>query len=163
MKFKVGDKVRVRQWADMVKEHGIRGSYITGPINVFSVGMRDYCGEVLTISEVDDGVYSMEEESDSKYSWFDWMFEGKEPHWVEVRHFEFEAWEKRILVVDLGERCDRRYICVHEKYSDEYIGEGDFRIVPWKYMREIEECSSKKTIEELEELVRKFKARCGDA
>lgn len=47
--FKVGDKVRVRQWDDMVEEFGINEG---GSINClwhFVDGMKKFCGEIATI------------------------------------------------------------------------------------------------------------------
>lgn len=57
MKFKIGDKVRVRQWADMKEEFGLDGN---GAINCrchFVKAMREYCGKVLTISHECNGAY----------------------------------------------------------------------------------------------------------
>ena len=51
-KFKVGDKVKIRQWDDMVMEFGL-GSF--GHINCkygFTNGMKPLCGEIATISEI---------------------------------------------------------------------------------------------------------------
>lgn len=55
MKYKVGDKVRVRQWDDMVKEYGFidsveRDIYI--PDCTFVNSMKKFCGSVVTISNI---------------------------------------------------------------------------------------------------------------
>ena len=50
-KFKVGDKVRVRKWDDMVKEYGIKYGTIEVPW-LFTQDMKEYCGRVVTIKEV---------------------------------------------------------------------------------------------------------------
>lgn len=74
MKYKVGDKVRVRQWDDMVKEFGIN-KY--GDINIgnilFSKAMKQYCREVFTINYISDDRYYVKEAP--MYGWTDDMFE----------------------------------------------------------------------------------------
>lgn len=52
MKYKVGDKVRVRAWDDMEKEFGLDAS---GDIECrcwFTKGMRDSCGKIVQIESV---------------------------------------------------------------------------------------------------------------
>lgn len=52
MKFKVGDKVRVRSWDSMEKEFGLnwRGD-INCPV-LFLKGMKEYCGTIQTITAI---------------------------------------------------------------------------------------------------------------
>ena len=52
MKFKVGDKVRIRQWDDMEKEFGTNGYGNIKCCNVFSEEMRKLCGKKATISHI---------------------------------------------------------------------------------------------------------------
>ncbi|MGN0553050.1 MAG: hypothetical protein ACI4I1_06675 [Oscillospiraceae bacterium] len=61
MKYKVGDKVRVRQWEDMKKEYGIDrdGDIATRPS--FVRRMRKYCGKVLEIKEVEGDIYKLDD------------------------------------------------------------------------------------------------------
>ena len=61
MKFKVGDKVRVREWADMEKEFGL-DEYLGGIMcrGCFAPGMRGYCGKVYTVARVKDGRYRLD-------------------------------------------------------------------------------------------------------
>lgn len=49
MRYKVGDKVRVRQWDDMVKEFGVNNGNI--PINgcLFVKEMKQYCGRTYEV------------------------------------------------------------------------------------------------------------------
>ena len=52
-KFKVGDKVMVRYWDDMVREYGLDGD---GDINVYPYFVKDmkkYCGQISKIEEID--------------------------------------------------------------------------------------------------------------
>lgn len=51
MKYKVGDKVRVRQWDDMAKEFGESFGSIDIPHFYFPRSMEKYCGEVVTIEK----------------------------------------------------------------------------------------------------------------
>ena len=66
MKYKVGDKVKVR--SDL-QDGEIYGCYI------FSEGMKKHKGKNVTISFALDGCYDIEEDR-GKYTWTDKMFEG---------------------------------------------------------------------------------------
>lgn len=74
MKYKVGDKVRVRSWEDMKKEFGTdRRGYI--PIRkdvTFVTSMKEFCGKKLVISNVFQGFYTVK---DMCWHWVDEMFE----------------------------------------------------------------------------------------
>ena len=77
MKYKVGDKVRVRQWDDMVEEFGLYDRKDIGiPSCFFVKEMRKYCGSVVTIRELTcrDTRYLIEED-DCCFFWTDDMFE----------------------------------------------------------------------------------------
>lgn len=50
MKFKVGDKVKVRQWDDMAREYGMNGMAIAARCS-FMPNMRKYCGKVATVEK----------------------------------------------------------------------------------------------------------------
>ena len=66
MKYKVGDKVKVR--SDL-QDGEIYGCY------AFSEGMKKHKGKNVTISFALDGCYDIEEDR-GKYTWTDKMFEG---------------------------------------------------------------------------------------
>lgn len=81
MKYKVGDKVRVRQWDDMVKEFGFfddlkKDIYIPGC--TFVNNMKKFCGRVVTISSstisCGNDIYTIKED-DQVWYWADEMFE----------------------------------------------------------------------------------------
>lgn len=80
MKYKVGDKVRVRQWDDMVKEFGELFSDISivkaDDRCLFKNEMKKYCGTVVTIEKVVNEYerYLIEEDYKNWY-WTDEMFE----------------------------------------------------------------------------------------
>ena len=52
MKFKVGDRVRIRQWDDMKKEFGTVSWGAINCSNAFTEGMRELCGKKATISHI---------------------------------------------------------------------------------------------------------------
>lgn len=72
MKFKVGDKVRVRSWESMKKEFGVIDKWNTIN-NGFTTGMRNYCGNIYEISAVHDDYYSLK--NCSSYWFVDNMLE----------------------------------------------------------------------------------------
>lgn len=50
--FKVGDKVKVREWDEMEKQYGLDRDGDIKARPCFATGMRRYCGKVLTVSSV---------------------------------------------------------------------------------------------------------------
>lgn len=80
MKYKVGDKVLVREWDDMVKEFGIDNKGIAIPNCYFVEKMKKYCGDVVTICEFNihngNTRYSIKEDD---HCWF-WCSEMFEPN-----------------------------------------------------------------------------------
>lgn len=59
MRYKVGDKVRVRQWDDMAKEFGECLDAIDTPFCFFVSSMKVYCGLVYEIDEVYGRCYEL--------------------------------------------------------------------------------------------------------
>ena len=76
--LKVGDKVRIKEWDDMVEEYGLDTE---GDIMVkcsFVQSMSKFCGEVVTISKVvEDDLYEIEED-DTGYMFSTDMFKSIE-------------------------------------------------------------------------------------
>ena len=75
MKYKVGDKVKVREWDDMAKEFGVYGG---GFVVVLSGGcfvapMREYCGKTVTIKAAYDDYYLIEGDN-TQWHFTDEMF-----------------------------------------------------------------------------------------
>jgi hypothetical protein len=68
MKYKVGDKVRVRSDLVVNKTYGDNNVY-------FRSGMTYYEGRMVTISEVEDYFYKIKEDSPYNWSWVDEMLE----------------------------------------------------------------------------------------
>ena len=106
MKYKIGDKVRVRQWDDMVKEFGLYGRKdIDIPSCTFVKGMRKYCGSVVTIHMLTcrDTRYFIEED-DCGFFWTDDMFE----------NVYYSCADK--ITKDLQEAYDKVYKSILPKY-----------------------------------------------
>lgn len=73
MKYKVGDKVRVRSWGALMREFGasVDGS---PKLPCFVNGMKEFCGTVLTISNISSGSYY--DVLETYFIWNDSCFEG---------------------------------------------------------------------------------------
>ena len=67
MKYKVGDKVRVRE--DLIVDQWYGE-------DVFASGMVSFKGKIVTISNIESGFYILKEDS-SRWSWTDEMFSEK--------------------------------------------------------------------------------------
>lgn len=72
MRYKVGDKVRVRQWDDMVEEFGTDEA---GRINQktgcrFTEEMKNFCGGVYEICYVLERAYLLKDEYGHTYYWY---------------------------------------------------------------------------------------------
>lgn len=71
MEFKVGDRVRIRDWNDMAKEFGTSSNGDIPCENGFTKGMRYLCGSVCTIKQIDKGDVLLDEwdKSNEDHSW----------------------------------------------------------------------------------------------
>lgn len=72
MRYKVGDKVKVREWDDMMVEFGTDEDGDIKCRLFFVADMKNYCGEDMTVSGVSDVSYKMEEDH-GYYVWTDDM------------------------------------------------------------------------------------------
>lgn len=70
MRYKVGDKVRVRQWDDMVKEFGYDGVDIYIDNYYFVEEMKQYCGKTYEVCNADWFCYNLKTENEV----LDWSF-----------------------------------------------------------------------------------------
>lgn len=72
MRYKVGDKVKVREWGNMVEQYGTDEDGDIDCDLCFLTDMKKYCGKEMTISKVDFLHYRMEEDH-GKFIWSDDM------------------------------------------------------------------------------------------
>lgn len=72
MKYKVGDKVKVREWDDMVEEFGTDEDDDIDCNLCFVKDMKEYCGKEMTISRVLTSHYVLEED-EGEFAWTDDM------------------------------------------------------------------------------------------
>ena len=81
MKYKVGDKVKIRKWDDMVSEFDVDASGdIELPGIFFTNEMKKFCGKIVTIQERcvdldDDECYRILEDTEHEFNFSDDMFE----------------------------------------------------------------------------------------
>lgn len=59
MRFKVGDKVRVREWEDMERQFGLNGFGNIDCKKKFVTSMMEHCGKTFEISRVMEGYYKL--------------------------------------------------------------------------------------------------------
>ena len=83
MKYKIGDKVKVKKWEDLELEYEVDeyGDICHGAM--FIQEMKEYCGKELVIEQVWNDRYSCHGIS---YLWQDWMFED-----VETKQIDHES------------------------------------------------------------------------
>lgn len=77
MKYKIGDKVKVRTWGDMALEFSVDED---GDIKVplyFTKKMEQYCGKTVTIKDrhESEGYYDIIEDTEDEFCFSDDMFE----------------------------------------------------------------------------------------
>ena len=120
-KFKIGDKVRVRQWADMEKEYGLDP---WGDIRVphsFTIDMKKYCGTVRTIKSVYTGIcgtyYRMKEDEYLLY-WSEEMFESQSQNQSIVIYKK----DNKVIAIDKGTGKTAEAICNPDDKFDFYTG-----------------------------------------
>lgn len=85
MRYKVGDKVRVRQWDDMVKEFDVNDGDIYMNGCCFIKEMKQYCGKTYEVSNTDSVHYILRTENEVlDYFFTDGMLEIRLPqsHWL---------------------------------------------------------------------------------
>ena len=116
MKYKVGDKVKVRSWDSLVKEFGpdYYGD-IRVPGNWFIGRMKKYCGETLVITEVNSKTYRTE---GNTWNWTDEMFEPKATYNTIIIY----AKDNQVIALDKATGKTGIAICSPEDRFDFYLG-----------------------------------------
>ena len=172
MKFKVGDKERVRRWEALEREFGVGidgdiitvdGDIITVPY-FFTKAMKKFCGKVLTINEViegnryEDDHYNVEENG---FAWIDEFFEGYAFEIGDEAEFSDngKTWFKSIWVgyIDGAERPN---LAVSQSSLEDYKKRKTYNFTAWRYARPIQEKKHKIIIDgkEIEISEEKYKA-----
>ena len=72
MRYRVGDKVKVREWDDMVEEFGTDEDGGIDCNMCFVEYMKKYCGKEMTVNRVLTGHYTLEED-EGEFAWTDDM------------------------------------------------------------------------------------------
>ena len=76
MKYKVGDKVRVKSLEWFNNSPKTEGGDVDTSTNIFTKSMTEYCGKIVTIAAISMSSYTIEEDKDTiKWHWTDEMFE----------------------------------------------------------------------------------------
>jgi len=140
MKFKVGDKVRVRQWEAMMRQ----GESLSGDIGfpgkewLFLKMNKKFCGQVVTIKEVMGNCYRIKEDNGS-YHWIDEMFEGYAFGYGEIAEFsdDGEQWNKGIYVSYI-DGANYPYISADLADVAEFREGASFDCMHWKYARPVQ-------------------------
>ena len=71
MRYKIGDKVRVRSWQSMLKQYGTTEYGNIAVPGCFTKGMSEWCGKIVTIKTVTSKWYRI---FDDEHVWSDEMF-----------------------------------------------------------------------------------------
>lgn len=100
MKYKVGDKVRLKTWDSMEKEYGLRsdGAIALRPC-VNEIDMKRYCGKLTEITHIDDDAYRIKADG-GMWCWTDKMIEGPAPVYKPGGKVRIREWDE--LVKEYG-------------------------------------------------------------
>lgn len=74
MKYKIGDKVRVRNWDELSAEFNNLGDGLRLTNRCFNFKMKQYCGKVVKITDIGSSWYKIAEDK-KEWHWDDDMFE----------------------------------------------------------------------------------------
>ena len=114
--FKVGDRVVVRDWDDMVKEYGVNSLGRIAKDSLFVDGMKHLCGRTATVTRVADGLgfKKVEVDFDDKSGITSWTFNPWMFNPTDVQASEKEKPEAEFKVGDYvtlkeGIEADERY------------------------------------------------------
>ena len=117
-KFKVGDKVRVRNWDDMAKDFGVSVGWSGTEINIgpnFTESMKEYCGKVITITGINSaGYYTIDEDV--------WKFSDEMLEPVTNNIIVIYEKDNKVIALDKGTGKTAEAICNPEDKFDFYVG-----------------------------------------
>ena len=145
MKYKAGDKVRIRQLKAMErvcrKENDslddllyFKDKYV--PFNI--TRMDKYCGKIATIIKADRNIYDLDIDS-GEHRWQDWMFEGYAFEFGEEIEVSNDGlcWCERIYVGYI-DGAGLPYICVVDGCEKDFKNGNRYVVLSWRYARPIQ-------------------------
>ena len=139
MRYKVGDRVKVRQWEAMLRGNKLVCDNISflGKPFLFLKSNKRFCEQVVTIKGVGNDHYHIEEDN-GQCCWIDEMFEGYALEFGEIAEFsnDNEQWEKRIYVGYI-DGSNHPYKAVHPLDENKFKRGKNFDHGSWKYARPI--------------------------
>ena len=147
MKFKVGNRVRVRQWEAMARQYELLSNDNIGIykeyLYPFLKTNKKFCGQIVTIKKIENDCYRIKEDNE-RCCWIDEMFEGCAFQFGEVAEFSIDGkeWRKRIYVGYI-DGANSPYVTVNTFDELEFRKGRSFEYAFWKYARPI---SKKHTI-----------------
>lgn len=169
--FKVGDKVRIRDWDDMERQYGLNmNGSIKGPINVFSKGMKEYCGKCFVISDIVDNRVLLRDfngkELSITYSFYNWMLEPAEENTLKQTSITIDKYGINISSHDgmiwLKENKEKGEKKDMNKLLELYCERAE-RTIKNDYAEMIKgERSENPFVKEYNELVNEFEAKMDD-
>ena len=139
MRYKEGNRVRVRQWEAMKRQ----GELLSGDISfhgkpfLFLKMNRRFCGQVVTIKKVEGCCYRIEEDN-GQWHWIDEEFEGYAFEYGETAEFsnDGEKWERKFYAGYI-DGADYPYVAVNKVDEARFKKGLSFTCVLWKYARPI--------------------------
>jgi len=74
--FKVGDRIKIKSWDKMVNEYELRngGTYIKLPCSGFNIDMQELCGELATITNINDKYVFLKFDNEDTLSDISWSY-----------------------------------------------------------------------------------------
>ena len=141
MKYKVGDRVRVRQWEAMARQYKLLSNDNIGIykeyLYPFLKTNKKFCGQVVTIKKIENDCYRIEEDNE-RCCWIDEMFEGYAFEYGEVADYSNDGkkWERRIYMGYI-DGSSYPYIGVHPLDEKKFKEGKNFNLGSWKYARPI--------------------------
>ena len=90
MKYKVGDKVRVKslEWYNAFSNNGDK--YIRHDRAWFTKEMSEYCGKTALVIGVYNDSYDLDIDN-KEWGWYDWMLEDEPSVSVQLKEKRFQA------------------------------------------------------------------------
>lgn len=131
MKYKVGDKVRVKTLEKLISKYGEDcGTYINTPYHCMNKEMQSKCGNIVTIAVVDAiNMYYCIKEDD--WSWTDEMFDGLAEETVS----ELDIYKKALELCSEQLHNERNSDCAetpkfNRKYVEYWVNKAKRQLAP---------------------------------